>query len=319
MTREPEDLAQDAPVDDDDDKMPFTSHLEELRERLIKSFIAVGAGFLIAYAFKDRLFEILMRPLIQVMGQGDTLIYTGLPEAFFTYLKVAFLAGIMLASPVIIYQFWMFVAPGLYRKERKVLLPVVVLSTLFFVGGALFGYFFVFPIGFQFFLGFTTEKIQALPSMKEYLSFSSKLLIAFGLAFELPLVLTGMARMGIISVDFLKKNRKYAVLLIFITAAIITPPDVVSQVMMAVPLMVLYEISIIGARIFQPKPADEAPENEPEDETDEEDCEACAPDSGAGAAAPQDQKSPDPSDVGDESDAGDDRPAEADPKQRGRG
>lgn len=319
MTREPEDLAQDAPVDEDDDKMPFTSHLEELRERLIKSFIAVGVGFLIAYAFKDRLFEILMRPLIQVMGQGDTLIYTGLPEAFFTYLKVAFLAGIMLASPVIIYQFWMFVAPGLYRKERKVLLPVVVLSTFFFVGGALFGYFFVFPIGFQFFLGFTTEKIQALPSMKEYLSFSSKLLIAFGLAFELPLVLTGMARMGIITVDFLKKNRKYAVLLIFITAAIITPPDVISQVMMAVPLMVLYEISIIGARIFQPKPADEAPEDEPEDETDEEDCEACTPDSGAGAAAPQDQKSPDPSDVGDESDAGDDRPAEADPEERGRG
>lgn len=319
MTRDPEDLTDEAPKDDDDDKMPFTSHLEELRERLIKSFSAVGVGFLIAYAFKDRLFEILMRPLVQVMGQGDTLIYTGLPEAFFTYLKVAFLAGIMLASPVIIYQFWMFVAPGLYRKERKVLLPVVVLSTLFFVGGALFGYFFVFPIGFQFFLGFTTEKIQALPSMKEYLSFSSKLLIAFGLAFELPLVLTGMARMGIVSVDFLKKNRKYAILLIFIVAAIITPPDVISQVMMALPLMVLYEISIIGARIFQPKPSEEAPEDEPEDGTDEEDCEACAPENSAGAGASWEGNAVDPADGEDEPDPGSDRPAGAGPAERGRG
>ncbi|WP_373497779.1 twin-arginine translocase subunit TatC [Desulfococcus sp.] len=257
MTLDNDDRTPDAPPADDEERMPFTSHLEELRERLIKSFIAVGVGFLVAYGFKDRIFEILMRPLVKVMGQGDTLIYTGLPEAFFTYLKVAFLAGIMAASPVILYQFWMFVAPGLYRKERKFLLPIVILSTFFFVGGALFGYFFVFPIGFEFFLGFTNEKIQALPSMKEYLSFSSKLLIAFGLAFELPLVLTGMARMGLVTVDFLKKNRKYAILIIFIVAAIITPPDVISQVMMAAPLMVLYEISIIGAKIFQPKPADE--------------------------------------------------------------
>ena len=242
---------------EDDEKMPFTAHLEELRERLIKSFIAAGAGFLIAYGFKDKIFEILIRPLVKVMGEGLTLIYTGLPEAFFTYLKVAFLAGLMVASPVIIYQFWMFVAPGLYRKERKILLPIVVLSTFFFVGGALFGYFFVFPIGFQFFLGFANEKIQALPSMKEYLSFSAKLLIAFGLAFELPLVLTGMARMGIVTDVFLKKNRKYAILLFFVGAAIVTPPDVVSQVLLAVPLMALYELSIVGAKVFQPKKAGE--------------------------------------------------------------
>jgi len=252
--------SRDDSLNGDEEKMPFTTHLEELRDRLIKSFIAVGVGFLVAYGFKDRLFDILMQPLVKVMGQGDTLIFTGLPEAFFTYLKVAFLAGIMAASPVLIYQFWMFVAPGLCRKERKILLPIVFFSTFFFVGGALFGYFFVFPIGFKFFLGFANEKIQALPSMKEYLSFSSKLLIAFGLAFELPLVLTGMARMGLVTVDFLKRNRKYALLLFFVGAAIITPPDVVSQVMMALPLMVLYEISIIGARIFQPKPSDEEDE-----------------------------------------------------------
>jgi sec-independent protein translocase protein TatC len=255
-----DDSSRDDGLNGDEERMPFTSHLEELRDRLIKSFIAVGVGFLIAYGFKDKLFEILMQPLIKVMGRGDTLIFTGLPEAFFTYLKVAFLAGIMAASPVLIYQFWMFVAPGLYRKERKILLPIVFLSTFFFVGGALFGYFFVFPIGFKFFLGFANEKIQALPSMKEYLSFSSKLLIAFGLAFELPLVLTGMARMGLVTVDFLKKNRKYALLLFFVGSAIITPPDVVSQILMALPLMVLYEISIIGARICPPKTSEEEEE-----------------------------------------------------------
>ncbi|GBC62018.1 twin arginine-targeting protein translocase TatC [Desulfonema ishimotonii] len=242
----------------EDDKMPFLSHMEELRDRLIRSFVAVGIGFSIAYGFKEKLFEILIRPLVSVMGKGDTLIFTSLPEAFFTYLKVAFLTGIMVASPVILYQFWMFVAPGLYQKEKKFLLPIVFLSTLFFVGGSLFGYFIVFPYGFKFFLGFANENIQALPSMKEYLSFASKLLIAFGVVFELPLVLTALARMGVVSVGFLKQNRKYALLIFFIGAAIITPPDVVTQIMMALPLMLLYEISIIGARLFGKKPPAEA-------------------------------------------------------------
>lgn len=251
----------------EEDKIPFTSHLEELRDRLIKSFIAVGIGFCAAYGFKEKLFEILISPLVSVMGKDETLIFTGLPEAFFTYLKVALLAGIMLASPVLLYHFWMFVAPGLYQKEKKVFIPIIVLSALFFIGGSLFGYFIVFPYGFEFFLGFASDNLQAMPSMKEYLSFSSKLLLAFGLVFELPLVLTAMARIGIVTPEFLKKNRKYALLLFFIGAAIITPPDVVTQIMMAVPLMVLYEISIIGAKIFGKKPLEddlEEPENTPE-------------------------------------------------------
>jgi sec-independent protein translocase protein TatC len=247
----------------EDEKIPFTSHLEELRNRLIVSFIAIGVGAVIAFAFKERLFNILVRPLIKVMEEGDTLIFTGLPEAFFTYLKVALLAGIIVSSPVILYQFWMFVAPGLYKKERRMMGPVVLLSSFFFIGGALFGYFIVFPWGFKFFLGFATETIRPLPSMKEYFAFSAKLLLAFGLVFELPLVLTFLARLGIVSVDFLKRNRKYALLLFFAGAAILTPPDVVTQVMMAVPLMALYEISIIGARIFGRKKAevDEAEES----------------------------------------------------------
>jgi sec-independent protein translocase protein TatC len=238
---------------DDQEKIPFTAHLEELRKRLIICFVAVGIGFALSYGFKEKLFQVLTHPLIGVMQTGDKLIFTGLPEAFFTYLKVAFLSGIILSTPVIFYQFWMFVAPGLYDKEKRLLLPVVSLSTLFFVGGAFFGYFIVFPYGFKFFLGFASEIVRPLPSMREYLSFSSKLLLAFGVVFELPLIITFLAKMGIVSVDFLKKNRKYAILLFFIGAAILTPPDVVTQIMMAMPLMVLYEISIIGARIFGKK------------------------------------------------------------------
>ena len=245
----------------DDDKLPFTAHLEELRKRLITCLAAVGIGFLISYGFKEKLFYILTRPLISVMEPGDKIIFTGLPEAFFTYLKVSFLFGLILAAPVILYQFWMFVAPGLYKNERHLLFPIVFLSSFFFIGGALFGYFIVFPFGFKFFLGFATETIKPLPAMREYLSFSSKLLLAFGLVFELPLVITFLSRMGLVTVDFLKKNRKYAILLFFVAAAILTPPDVVTQVMMALPLMLLYEISILGARIFaRRKPAKEQPD-----------------------------------------------------------
>ncbi len=249
---------------DEEDKIPFTDHLEELRERIIKSFIAVAIGFVVCYGFKEKLFEIITQPLIAVMEKGDQLIFTGLPEAFFTYLKVAFLGGLILAGPIIIYQFWMFVAPGLYKNERRVMVPIVVLSTFFFIGGALFGYFIVFPWGFKFFLSFASESIKALPSMKEYLSFATKLLLAFGLVFELPIVITFLARLGLVTVPFLRENRKYAVLLFFVGAAMITPPDVVTQIMMAFPLMLLYEISIWGAIMFGQKEVDEAEEKEEE-------------------------------------------------------
>jgi sec-independent protein translocase protein TatC len=244
----------------EDDKIPFTDHLEELRTRLIRSAIAVGIGFVISYGFKEKIFKILVHPLISVMPADSKMIFTGLPEAFFTYLKVAFLTGLLVASPVVIFEFWMFVSPGLYKKEKTLLIPIIILSSIFFLGGALFGYFIVFPYGFKFFLGFASENIQALPSMSEYLSFTAKMLLAFGLVFELPLVITFMARLGIVTADFLKKNRKYAILLFFAVSAILTPPDVVSQIMMALPLMLLYEVSIFGVRIFGKK----KPEKEPQ-------------------------------------------------------
>lgn len=294
----------------DEDKSPFTEHLGELRDRLVRSFIAVGVGFIAAYCFKEKLFELLTAPLVQAMAEAGNakLIFTGLPEAFFTYLKVSFLAGIVVATPVIFYEFWMFVSPGLYRNEKKYLLPVVVLSIFFFLVGASFGYFVVFPYGFRFFLGFATETIQAMPSMKEYLSFASKMLLAFGFVFELPLVITFMARMGLVSVGFLSKNRKYAILIFFVAAAVITPPDVITQVMMALPLMVLYEISIIGARVFGKKGLEETDDAGDDEDADDEKTEADTAADGEGEAGP---------DSGGESWSGQETEPEGSPGQAG--
>ena len=250
----------------DDEKIPFTSHLEELRKRLIICIIAIAVGFVICYSVKEWLFQLLTAPLIHIMQPGEKLIFTSLPEAFFVYLKVAALAGTILAIPVILYQFWMFVAPGLYSEERRHLAPIMLLSVFFFVGGASFGYFVVFPIGFDFFLSFATDTVRPLLTMREFLSFASLFLLVFGLIFELPLVLVFLVKLGIVSIDFLTKNRKYAILVIFIIAAVLTPPDVISQTMMAIPMMALYEIGILGARIFvRKKPREETSENIPEE------------------------------------------------------
>ena len=232
-----------------EEKQPFMKHLEELRKRLVSSAIAVGACFVACYIFAERLFAILVSPLKAQMVEGDKLIFTNLPEMFLTYLKTAFIAAILLASPFIFYQIWMFVAPGLYKKEKKYLFPFVFFSTILFVGGALFGYFVVFPFGFKFFLGFATDYIQALPSVKQYFSFAIKLLFAFGVVFELPVVIFFLTKIGIVTPAQLRKKRKYAILMTFVMAAILTPPDVITQCMMAGPLIILYEVGILISRI----------------------------------------------------------------------
>lgn len=236
-----------------DEKQPFMSHLEELRKRLIVCAITVGVGFVIAYIFSEHLFQLLILPLKEVMPEGGQLIFTNLPEMFFAYLKVAFIAGILASAPLIFYQIWLFVAPGLYKKEKKYLIPFVVSSTFLFVGGALFGYFVVFPFGFKFFIGFANEYVKALPSVKQYLSFSIKLLFAFGVVFELPVVIFFLSKIGVVTPKLLRKKRKYAILLTFALAAILTPPDVITQCMMAVPLIVLYEIGILVAILARKK------------------------------------------------------------------
>jgi sec-independent protein translocase protein TatC len=237
----------------DEKKLPLTAHLQELRKRLILSFIAVGVGFILCYALAQPIFDILAKPLLRVMPAGGSLIFTSVAEAFFTYMKVAFIAGLILTSPFILYQIWAFVAPGLYQKEKRYVVPFVLGGSLFFTMGVLFGYFVAIPIGFKFLLGYATDFIKPMPSMKEYLSFSIKFLLAFGLVFEFPVVLVLLARIGVIDAKMLARQRKYAILLIFVFAAVMTPPDIVSQVLMALPLIGLYELSILLSKIFGKK------------------------------------------------------------------
>jgi sec-independent protein translocase protein TatC len=239
-------------------KMSFTAHLSELRKRLIICFIAVGIGFCVAYAYSAEIFDWLVQPLIGVLPPGDKLVFTALPEAFFIYIKASLIAGTVLASPVIFYELWLFVAPGLYQKEKKFVLPFVLISSLLFVGGALFGYYVVFPVGFRFLVGFSTENIRALPSLQLYLSFCLKMLLGFGLVFELPVLAYFLGRVGILNAKMMARNRRIAVLLIFIVAAIVTPPDVASQIMLAIPLYCLYEGSILIVRFTGKKAETEA-------------------------------------------------------------
>jgi sec-independent protein translocase protein TatC len=245
----------------DEKKLPLTTHLQELRRRLILSFIAVGGGFALCYAFAEKIFDILAAPLLKMMPMGGSLIFTSVAEAFFTYMKVAFISGLILASPFVLYQIWAFVAPGLYRHEKKYVVPFVLAGSFFFAIGILFAYYIALPIGFKFLLGFATDFIKPLPSMKEYLSFSIKFLLAFGLVFEFPVVLVLLARIGVVDAKTLARQRKYAILLIFVFAAILTPPDIISQLIVALPMIGLYELSILLSKLFGKKslPAQPAP------------------------------------------------------------
>lgn len=233
-------------------EMTFTEHLNELRVRLMRCIIAAFVGLMVCYAFAEQLFMMLMQPLLTLLEpSGGSLIYTGLPEAFFTHLKVAAIAGLFVASPYIFYQLWMFIAPGLYEGERKYMIPIALCSAIFFVTGALFGYYIVFPFGFQFFLGYATDVIKPMPSVKEYFSFSTSMLFAFGFIFELPLFMFFLSVLGVVKHQTLRRYRKYAILGSFVVAAVLTPPDVVSQSLMAGPLCLLYEVGIWVAYLVE--------------------------------------------------------------------
>jgi len=236
-----------------DDKQPFLGHLEELRKRLVICAIAVGVGFIISYVFAKQLFSYLVLPLTKVLPNDSRLIFTNLPEMFIAYIKVALVAGIILAIPIIFYQLWMFLAPALFRKEKRYIIPFVLFSSILFAAGALFGYLVVFPYGFKFFVSFATEDIQALPSVKQYFSFAIRLLLAFGLVFEMPVVVLFLTKIGLITPDKMKKFRKFAILGSFILSAILTPPDVATQLMMALPIIILYEISIFLSKTMYRK------------------------------------------------------------------
>jgi sec-independent protein translocase protein TatC len=257
------------PVKSPEDRAPFLEHLEELRVRLIRCFIAVIVGFFVCYGFKEELFRVLVMPLIKVLpaDRSQHLIYTAPQEAFLVYVKISFVAGIFLAMPVIMFEFWRFVAPGLYEHEKKYLLPIVIVTVMFFACGVAFCYFVALPFGFQFFTSFASEYISPMISTREFLSFTLKLLFSFGLVFELPVVVFFLARLGIIQSDFLKRYRRFAILIIFIVAAIITPPDALSQIIMAIPLCLLYEISVWVAHFFGKKPDVTSEQTEKDEKT----------------------------------------------------
>jgi sec-independent protein translocase protein TatC len=235
-----------------DDRMPLTAHLEELRRKLIVSGVTWLVAFLACYAVAEKLFDLIASPVRQALPEGTSLVFITATEPFFTFLKIGALAGFLVALPVIFWQLWSFIAPGLYQHEKRYVIPFVLASTLCFAVGTFFGFRYVFPMAFKVLIEFGTSSgdLNAMLSMGAYLSLSSKLLLAFGLVFELPVVIFFLARMGVVDHKMLARNRKFALLAAFLVGAMLTPPDVFSQTALALPFIVLYEIGIVVARLF---------------------------------------------------------------------
>lgn len=257
-------------TEQEDGKMPIMEHLVELRTRLIWSVAAFLCCFLVSFYFAQSLFDFLVQPLAD-MWQGEEhrrLIYTAMTEQFFTHIKIAFFVGAFISFPLVANQIWLFVAPGLYKNEKRAFLPFLVATpVLFFLGGA-FVYYFVLPVAWSFFAGFEQTAaegplaIELEPKVNEYLSLVMQLVFAFGLCFELPVVLTLLTKTGFIGTAGMRKNRRYAILIAFVAAAILTPPDPFSQLGLAIPIILLYEISILCARFVEKKAAEAEKEAE---------------------------------------------------------
>lgn len=227
---------------------PITSHLLELKRRMMVAVAVYLLGVMVLMNFSGEMYDLISRPLRQFLPPGSPMIFIGAPEVFFTYLKVALVASLFATAPVTFYQLWAFVAPGLYAHERKAFLGYFLTSVLLFLVGGLFAYFVVFPLVFKFFLGFATEQIQAMPAVKEYLSFALKMLFAFGLCFQIPVALMLFAKMELFDPENLARKRRFVVLWVFVAAALLTPPDVISQTLLAVPMLLLFEIGLFLAR-----------------------------------------------------------------------
>jgi len=245
--------------------MPLLEHLMELRTRLMWSIGAFIIAFAVCYYFSTQIYGFLAAPLAEILhaqagGADRRMIFTALYEAFFTYLKVAFFGATFFSFPIWATQLWLFIAPGLYRSEKKAITPFLVASPFLFVAGAALAYYFIFPLAWTFFISFETPggagtvPIQLEAKVSEYLSLVMHMILAFGVAFQMPVALTLMVKVGILSVEGLRKGRRYAIVGMFVVAAIITPPDIISQIGLAVPLILLYEISILAAVWMQRKP-----------------------------------------------------------------
>ena len=256
-----EELTED---DVESSKMPLIEHLIELRNRLLWSIGALVVGFVLCYLVAEEMYRFLVQPLSDLMeGQpGRRMIYTALHEAFFTQLKVAFFGSVCLTFPIVAGQLWAFIAPGLYKQERRAFLPFLLATPILFVMGAALVYYLIFPLAWQFFMSFETAGAEGTlaivmePKVNEYLSLVMKLIFAFGLSFQLPVVLMLMARAGMVTSKGLAEKRKYAVVLTFATAALLTPPDIISQIGLGIPILLLYEISILGTKLVEKKRAE---------------------------------------------------------------
>tara|TARA_B100000945_G_scaffold319923_1_gene328457 strand:- start:2298 stop:3065 length:768 start_codon:yes stop_codon:yes gene_type:complete len=247
-------------MSDGSQEASFVSHLVELRKRLIHSLIFIFIIFVVGYFFAENIYNFLVEPYakaVQNDGIERRLIFTALHETFITYLKLAFFAAIFLGSPIVLVQLWKFVAPGLYKDEKKALLPYLIATPILFLLGGMLIYYLVMPLAIKFFLSFeTTGQINSLPiqleaKVNEYLSLIMRLIFAFGLSFQLPVLLNLLARVGMIDSQYLKIRRKYFVVVIFAAAAILTPPDPITQIGLAIPLLILYELSILSVKLTE--------------------------------------------------------------------
>ena len=235
-------------------KMSFLEHLDELRKRIVWALVAIVVGALIAAFFRNQIFDFIMSPIVAVLPPGQTLIFTEPTEALMLYLKMIVLVGLLVASPVVMTQVWLFVAPGLYANEKKLAIPFVAMSSFFFVTGAVFSHYIVFPLTFAFFQSFASDKLTFMPRIEPAFGLYVKLMLTFGLIFQMPTLVLFLAKMGVITARFLIRNMKYAILIMFIIGAVLSPgTDPVGQALMAGPMFILYLISIGLAWLFGKK------------------------------------------------------------------